>query len=255
MKEEEKENILEEVKSGRYFEEALDWYNQIYIYPVIQRSALITITTISLLISIGSYFALFSFLPLVRPFSVAVENPAMEEYYVEVIKLKTPTLTEEEMVFEYFANVYVKLRETYVFLDLQRNLDIVKNMSSPQLYDIYSKFMNINNPSSPILRYRQNSTVKIANTQFFLDPYNPETKKPFERKARVFFDRIEITPRGGKVEKWVAYLTFRTSGFNFDQTKKTFPNPNFKVIDYRVALAEQARPKPATPAAGAQKTK
>ena len=240
MKQEEQEDIVGEVKSGQFFAEALDWYNQIYIYPVIQRTSLISITIICIFINVTAYYALYKFLPLIKKFQVGVVNPDETEYYAEVIKLHDPVLTEKEVVFEYMAKFYVTSRETYSFNDLQRNLDVVKNMSSKQVYENYSKYMNINNPSSPILRYRQEASVTISNPQFIIEPGDP--KKTGNRiKAKVYFDRLERSGVAAKNERWVATMVFTSGSFDYDQTKKTFPNPNFKVIDYKVAVAQQQR--------------
>jgi type IV secretion system protein VirB8 len=122
---------------------------------------------------------------------------------------------------------YVIRRENYNYYNLQKQFIHVKNNSTRITFRRFYNYMNIDNPSSPVLRYQKNSTseTSIVSTQY-----------PGNSKAIVRFNSIAKN-RGDKIidnKLWQAEIDYQVDAINTDlPTGSRF---NFTVNNYQLKL-------------------
>lgn len=117
----------------------VNWYDDKYQSIVVTRNWMIVITFMAILgiflMTVASYY----FVPMksVSPFIIQIdENTGV----TEVIDSKDKhEYTQNELLIKYFANRYIDAREGYNYLTYDRNRQMVRLMSQP---DVYREFVN-----------------------------------------------------------------------------------------------------------------
>lgn len=156
------QETYQKIKSGQYYKDAVDWYNIIYIYPHVQRAFFLTITILSVIVSVGGVWSVYTFLPIVAEVPLAVEVEDKSEMYSTIRSLGNKQVPYQDYyVMEYLLTEYIISRESYKYEEVQKNLNFVKTFSTPEIYDYFNNYFNIRNPQSPILRYKQNGVVRV----------------------------------------------------------------------------------------------
>lgn len=168
--------IAELVESGEYFIESRKWFCRMYlsvytqhIYSLILALTVIITSFIIYTLAQGNYeiqhipFAIYATDPTEKFPKISALNNGKEEMMISVAR--------------YLVSHYVKLRETYepTFSEndkLTSHLEKIRKLSSRQVYSDFVSFVDPNsNPSSPILRYRDNVTRKIEIKKVHFTPY------------------------------------------------------------------------------------
>ena len=178
--------IKESVTNGSYFYDSIDWYLFRYVKPVSDRSMLFCIILI-----IGFIFYLIkSMLDVVYPVGhnrlklpIVISQPIFvnfidqNKYKPNLLTLKkintNKNLTTDQIIINHFLNFFVKNFEEFDYSSANLTLvnektDLVRNMSSYQVYTQFQKTMERSTPNSPMLYFGKNysRTININNIEF-----------------------------------------------------------------------------------------
>jgi len=243
------QELYQKIKSGDYYKDALEWYNSIYIYPVVHRTFLIVLTIFCLLTTIFGLYSIYDLMPLVKRIPVIAEVPNLGELYTTLNKIDVRNEDPTQGVAIYLLGEYVAIRESYKYESLERNASFVKQLSSPALYNNYMNYMDIRNAASPVGRLKEHGSIEVRNISVNL-PVPEKPKTPAEnnnksRQAAVFFELQEISNAGVTVNKYRADILFSMSEITFDKTTKTFTPLDFQVENYIVTPLNTEKPAPA----------
>ena len=211
-------DVARSIDDRSYFKEGLDWYKEICLMPVCERSYLIIVTVA----------ACFAFAVTVInmqliadntekiPLVVDVKESSNDGYYTKKLSddiEESPQLS----VADFMIRSYIQAMESYS-PDLKDNdnmaarLRTVKTMSSKNIFNKYRSYMSMLNTKSPLRRYNTHTSRQA-------DVYAIEYSRDylFNAHASVYYRVTEtpLTPES-KLEKpvttrWVADLHFRLS--------------------------------------------
>jgi type IV secretory pathway component VirB8 len=142
-----------------------------YIYPISERTLMIMITGVVLvifLLSTSNIKSLITENPLI-PFPIKVEDSVDHFSYIKPLAERSEST--QEAVARYLIQDYLVTREEYLPADIQSNklkykLKKIKSSSSKQVLEEYKNYMNELNPYSPIVRYGDNTTRTITIKSF-----------------------------------------------------------------------------------------
>ena len=178
--------IKESVANGNYFNDSVDWYLFRYVKPVSDRSMLFCIILI-----IGFIFYLIKSmldvaypaghnrlkLPIVISQPLFIDFVDQGKYQPNLLPLKktniNKNLTTDQIIINHFLSFFVKNFEEFDYssanlaLDNEKT-DLVRNMSSYQVYTQFQKMMEKSTPNSPMLYFGKNysRTININNIEF-----------------------------------------------------------------------------------------
>lgn len=230
MKDKKTYNSLNEyVSSGQYFTDAKLWYETKYVYPFTQRSFMIIITTIMLVVLISITFNTYNMFPTILQVKYSISAQVSSNKSAQIIRADQIQNDALASVSDIMIRNYVTKRESYSFSDLKLQFTYVKNNSTRIMFRRFYNNMSIDNPSSPVLKYKQFAKryVKILNATY-LD----------KGKAQVKFLSTVKNENGELVENivWLA-----TIGYEIDKINPYLPSGtrfNFTVTNYEVKLLE-----------------
>lgn len=235
-------DITESIKSGEYFTDARDWYSRKYIHLISQRSFLIVITVISVLMAVVAIRVLMMFLPLVQvvPIAIEIESKVTEQPKLVPLGQKSYISNNfkdsNEPLIKYLVVRYIEARENYDYDSLVAGdkLKYLKDFSSREVFDKYKQSIAIDNPESPIIRYKKYSRRVIEP----LDATLIQVGKKIEsgvQKVAVRFRSIEVGPQGVKKSLWIAKVEAEYTVVTYSKEIKKFSPLDFKVIHYEVS--------------------
>jgi|GEM_PF-1529065 len=206
----ERQEIAEKVRDGSYFRDAIEWYNEKYLYPVTERSMMFIfmVAAVVALIPIASFLAKISDSIIKIPFPIYSAD--LTEHYSVINTLAKEDESPQTAIAEYLIKDYVISREEYIYKNI--NADSLRNLlkkikfsSSKQVLNEYVGYMSDTNPYSPITRYKYhtNRYVEIKSLSF-LD--SDQTSG----KSRVVFEAKEVSNDGTTQKStWEVTLNFR----------------------------------------------
>lgn len=159
-------DILEGVyNSGKYYQHGLDWFLKKNCYCLVIYNWSIVIIITLILVIVSMYLNTMSMLPISEtvPFVIYADFN-IDEQRALIKKLATTESSQKSIndaVSEYIIGQYVKNREEYHYKKLEEQSLIVKNNSFFQVYKDFFKSLDLRNKESPILKYKNNTTVTV----------------------------------------------------------------------------------------------
>lgn len=122
---------------------------------------------------------------------------------------------------------YVLNRERYSYDDLKKQFIFVKNNSTRIVFRRFYNFMNIDNPSSPVMKYQKHvkRSANIISTSY-----------PTRTKAIVKFNSI-VQNSAGEISEDIVWQA--TIDYEIDKINPKLPSGsrfNFTVTDYQLKL-------------------
>lgn len=153
-------------------ESAKNWYQDKYQRVLVQRNILALMALVALLLALTSVLAVRKFAPLktVEPFLLQVDEKAGIVRTVEPVARNV--LAASEAVDRYFLSRYVLARESYNFSILRSNYNIVRVMSTPEVFYIFRKMVDPSNPDSLAARLRVTGQrdVRFSSINYLSNP-------------------------------------------------------------------------------------
>ena len=135
---------------------------------------------------------------------------------------------------EIMIKSYVNQREKYDYNNLKKQFLYIKNNSTRMVFRRFYNYMNINNPSSPVLLYQKDIKryCSLISSKFLTNT-----------KSEINFQSIAKNSTGDVVENMIWRATIN---YEIDQININLPHGsrfNFTVTDYQLELLEDKKKK------------
>jgi type IV secretion system protein VirB8 len=227
-------NLREYIESGEYFRDAKKWYHFKYIHPFSQRSFISILSVIMCVLFAGVLVNINGLFPIVIKVKYSITTENSEDKTAEIIRANQIENKPLESITDIMVRNYVMQRERYNYDLLKKQFTFIKNNSTRIVFRRFFNFMNIDNPSSPVMQYQKsaNRNIKILSADYTDDNNAIVT---FHSEARgatgnVLEDTVWQATISYEIDKIDPYLP---SGSRF----------NFTVTDYQLKLIEDKRKK------------
>jgi type IV secretory pathway component VirB8 len=164
--------ISDNIKSGKYFQNALDYYSFSFLSVFSQRNILIFFSIIIAAITYNFIIIIKLSLPLEKKFDMILFDRSDIGYKTVLKEIDYPQAKSiDEKISTYLILEYIKKRENFDFAKLQYNdltkkIHYIKNNSSADEYIKYMSYLNKKNENSPLRNWRKNIKRKIEITDF-----------------------------------------------------------------------------------------
>ncbi len=245
--------IAQSVETQQYYEDAKEWYQIKYLYPVIERSFFLFLTLVSVICSIIAFAVLSSFLPLTTHVPIAVSNNDPVQQYTTISKMteKLGYSNADDVVQRYLLKRYIESFEEYDYFNdfekLSANLRFIKTFSTPAMHSYYEFFISLRNTDSMRLKYREHTKrfVEIKEDSFKITEKKRVIKKFTDEAGNIIeypeihyaatatFTSIVSNQNGEKRTIWKARADYVYSAITFIRSKMEFLPLYFRVEDYQ----------------------
>lgn len=223
-----KEGIAEKVRSGDYYREARQWYSAIYHAPLTDRCFFIVVTALAGINTLIALIALLSLLPISPEIPFVLTSKDYTRELPRITRLAEEEEAATPALIRFFVKHYVTKRESYTIDTILGNINAVRAQSVEGVYNIFRRFVDPQNPKSPITLYERHTTrsIRVVSTQI------DTRKEPYT--ARVVFDATLTNLRGESTSRFVADMTFRFNEVTIDQETSKVSPLRFLVTGYNV---------------------
>lgn len=227
-------SLKEHVESGEYFIDARNWYNHKYVHPFSQRSSVFILSIIICALFLGIATNMRHLFPIVMQVRYYTNADTITDKSAQIIRADQIGNNPRASIVDIIAKNYVLQREKYDYDFLKKQFTYVKNNSTRIAFRRFYDYMNIDNPSSPVLRYQKDAkrSVQIISSRFISD--TKESVKFHVVAKNIAGDILEDTV-------WLATIEFEADQINNDLPPGS--RFNFIVTDYELKLLEDRKKK------------
>ncbi len=219
------------MENNGYFEDAKSWYAWRYIYPYTQLFYIIMtliFVSLSAVIIVNACGIEYSIKKV--PFSIFSVDEIND--IPSIIPIAKGYEDINISIARYLLGQYVSNRESYKGSLLQENewkamLDKISNTSSHKVFSEFVRYVNTQNPNSPVIKYRLSieRIISIISVEF---PANID--KP--SSAKVLFKATEKSKNTANDSYWLAEIDFDIPDIYKTYLEKS--DMNFTVMRYKV---------------------
>ncbi|NRB10347.1 MAG: virB8 family protein [Rickettsiaceae bacterium] len=228
------QSLKEYIESEEYFTDARKWYRYKYIYPFTYRSLNVIVTSIILIIFLGLLINLYELFPTVIKKNYAINAESSARKSAKIINANQIENNPLASITDILVRNYVERREKYNYDSLKKQFVFVKNNSTRIVFRSFYNFMNIDNASSPVLRYQKSvrRTINIISTKY---------ESPL--KAVVKFNSIAKNQSGEIIEDiiWQAKIDYEIDKINLNIASNS--RFNFTITNYQLKLLDDRKDK------------
>jgi len=221
-------SVQEYIKSGEYFKDARSWYNFKYIYPLSQRSFLLIVCTFLLALLIGVMLNISNLFPIVNQVRYSLKASSYQSS-ASITKANLIKNNPIASIADIMVKNYLIHREEYDYDNLKKQFVFVQNNSTRIVFRKFFNYMNIDNPTSPILRYQKyiRRSVNILSATYSKSD-----------EVIITFNSIAKNAGGEIFENmvWEATVNFEIDKINLDLPPDS--RFNFAVTNYRLKLLQ-----------------
>ena len=215
------------------------WYQDKYQHVLVQRNVLALLSLVALLVALGAVFTVARLAPLksVEPYLLQIDEKTGLTQKVEPVS--RAEYAANVAVDRYFVATYVRAREGYNPSLRLYNDNIIRVMSSSDVFYLYRRTIDPTNRESVAARLGGvgQRMVKIHSINYITTP------APFDQKAETTPERImqvrltttDIMPNAADInEQWVATVTFSYASLNLNESEQLLNPLGFRVINYQI---------------------
>ena len=216
------------------------WYQDKYQHVLVQRNLLALLSIVSMVVALVAVFTVARLAPQksVEPYLLQVEEKTGITQKVEPIS--RTELANSDAVNRYFVATYLRTREGYNPTTINYNYDIVRVMSSSDVFFQYRRTVDAANPESLTAKFgasgkrsaKINSMAYISNTRI---QNAANARNTAERIMQVRFTTTSEAPNAPDItENWVATLTFVYADLQLNDAERLLNPIGFRVVNYQV---------------------
>lgn len=237
-----KTNSLEKVKeiyeSGKYFDEAYEWYSLRFLSPYSDRIFFSFLFAISVVIVFVVSVTIYNLFPLNEAFPVLVKQEDASVYRANIVNLRPENLdyNTNESIGRHLAMYYVKilLDNSYSSNDLsvlKNKLSILKKFSNVDAYNKASTYLN--GVAKLIFQDARKEKLVLKRVKF-LDDSSFKINNFY--RVEFFYDLIITDNEIEKPTKnsYKINLTFKFNDIRYDKNKDEFNPIVFMVNDFKI---------------------
>jgi len=245
-----KDSIRYSVADGSYFKEGFNWYCNVFLRSVVDRTFFVFMSIMGVIIVYNVVVLIFMLLPLKEDIYVSIREKDLTKYQTKIYDLsknKEAESTDEDLL-RYLLIAYVEERETHNYKraninDINKKLERVKNISSSDVFNEFNTFMSRENQNGPFYYFGKDieTAVEINSFQFIRIK-----RKNFISRIRDFFDiglmpiKAEVyytlkTQIGDEItlQKRKAVISFKFTGVEFDEKTGEYSPVKLLVTGYK----------------------
>lgn len=215
------------------------WYQDKYQHVLTQRNMLALIAVVALLAAMMATFAVMRLAPLksVDPYLIQIDEKSGITQKVQPIS--RADYAADQAVDKYFTSLYLRMRESYNINVLRYNYNVVRLMSTA---DVFRKFRYLVDPANDdSFAKRLGATglrdVKIRSIVYITNPADKKHKNE-ATNSKIMQARItttESTPNAPDKETyWVATVTFEYANLNLSQEEQLLNPLGYTVTSYQI---------------------
>lgn len=232
---EDAKKIAESIRSGKYYQEARQWYGALYIGPISERTFFLIVAILSAFVAFAGIMAALSLTPLTtKPAIVVPADPRAEDIVLSLIPLRKPGDDLDESLRNFFVTQYVQSREGYEVNAYTRNANFIRAQSDEATYNEYAATYLASNPHSPAAALGVNglriATIKSVSISGRGKTGSAKVKFSTELKG------VDDTTR----TQWTAKLDFNYTSLKIESVTNTethkkelkITDPTFQVTKY-----------------------
>ncbi|AVP87325.1 Type IV secretion system protein VirB8 [Candidatus Phycorickettsia trachydisci] len=214
----------------KYFADLNVWYNDKYVKPFTHKSYIICFLVYSIVLCIAMGINIYKLFPLGHSIRYLIQ---LDNYRnnKKIYLVKPKNRHEDYLTFfsKYLVKNYVEQREIYDYIKLKEQILFVKSKSTPQVFNQFYSYLQVDNPNSPILRYED-------QVKRFVYPLSNDMLD--RNTAKMKFRSIVYDSKSNLIENliWEAQVGFEINTNYFDNETK--PTLYFVVTDYKLKLLE-----------------
>ena len=216
-----------EFDKEQYYADAKEWYYDIYLEPLRERSVLMVAAVFMFLIALLVGLSMYSMLPLERQIEYGSFTEDVFKKRSKIAKASTYANDPISSIAKILSEYYVIKRESYGYEGLKSQLSYIKTHSSSLIFKKFYNYITLDNPQSPVLKYQKDvyRVVNVVSTRL----------KNNEQEFTITFYTTAIH-EGKAIERimWEAQLNYEID--RIDLRAKHGTPFKFVVTNYKLKL-------------------
>ncbi len=215
------------------------WYQDKYQHVMVQRNIFALLAMLALVAAVVAVFAVLRMAPLktVEPYLLQIDPKTGITQKVEPISRNQ--YAASEAVDRYFTAMYLRVRESYNFSILRYNYNIVRLMSTPDVFYGFRSEVNASNPNSLAARLGANGQrdIRIRSMSYIQNPRQlgerEEVTPTKIMQARI--TTVDSAPNAADlVQQWVVTITFEYASLNLNEEEQLLNPLGYTVTSYQI---------------------
>ncbi len=215
------------------------WYQDKYQHVLAQRNIMALIALVALFTAAVSVFAVMRLAPLksVDPYLIQIEEKTGVTQFIK--PLSREAYTANDAVDKYFTAQYIRLREGYNYNILSYNYNVVKLLSSANVWLPFWRTQNPKLEGSNAMRLGQygRREIKIRSMVYLKNPTQPgqKTVASTEKTLQANVTITESTPNAMPAEKrYIITITFDYGDRDLNTDDQLLNPLGYYVTNYQV---------------------
>jgi type IV secretion system protein VirB8 len=211
---------------GGPLDEQRNWYQDRYQYALVQRNVLAMVALLSLFIALFAAITSSQLSPQksVKPFIIQIDDKTGITQAVDPQKYQE--ISANESLKRYFIAQYIRARETYDPATNSHDIESVRVMSSPEVFEGYKEYISPKNPESPVNLFEDKSkrVIRFKSLTFLM----PDVAQA----------RISAVVQGDKERKYpeehrIVVVKFEFVKLDLNLQERLINPLGFRVVSYR----------------------
>ena len=226
--------ISKKVHSGEYFSEAKEMYDLDVNDPMTDRYLYIFISIISIAIFIAVFIAFNGLYPLKPsvPFIYSVNDIVEDLPKIKTLR-KVDGEDTDSALQRFLIENYVKMREEYQLKFFDRNQSVIETISTKQVFADYEKFIDKNNPLSPIVMYQRHTerSINILSSKWIKNISNKDNLQDYNMQI-IYNAKINKIGQEPQFSRWKVDVAFKYEPIKLDTETGNIKPYGFIVTSY-----------------------
>ena len=136
------------IRSGRYFDTAVDWYAAVYISKISERAIFLIVLLLAIVISLLCVGAFSSLTPIVQPRGILLVNTDIDKWKMSISGLRSKDENMDAAMRKFFISTYVASRESHRGATLNASKAFITAHSDPLVMQAYANEISPQNPQN-----------------------------------------------------------------------------------------------------------
>lgn len=216
--------IAQDVDSGKYFTEAREWYNNIFVKPSVECAVLYIYAFCAIIMTGLVVYNIYNIFPITENITVVAKLSDTLSYEPKLVYVNDDNKLKDSVA-NFIGKKYVQARESYNPYLFDQNYYFVYRNSSKEIFDDYNKNFSTSNPQSPLVSYgwKGQILVNINEVKRIGEDYLTVrfTRKGIDNYNRILFQ-----------QELVSNINYQMANFDIDDGKNS--RIEFVVTKYSV---------------------
>lgn len=215
------------------------WYQDKYQHVLVQRNVFALVAVCALVAALVAVFAVARLAPLksVEPYLLQIDEKTGITQKVEPISRNE--YAANEAVDRYFISMYIRTRESYNFSILRYNHNIVRLLSTPEVYYGFRRTTDASQPQSLAATLGANGQrdIRIRSISYIKNPGipNEEAEKTPGKIIQALITTVDMMPNSSDVvQQWVVTINFEYASLKLNEEEQLLNPLGFSVTSYQI---------------------